>query len=412
MPRNLIVCCDGTGNEINENISNVLKFYRVLAKSESGSPQQIVYYHPGIGTLSKVNAWTRRWQNFVRVLQLATGTGLEDHVLSTYEFLVRNYQEGDKIFLFGFSRGAQTVRVLAAMIHKVGLLFPQQSNLVSAAFQAYKNSPEAENELIQTTDDKATQFARIASTRWPNIELVGVWDTVASLITPTWKIWPWFTLETLPYTRRNPSVWAFRQAAAVDERRRMFRLEPWTQAQKCTSNRFSLTNNLHDQDFEQVWFAGAHGDVGGGYPESESGISKWPLLWMIEESKKFGLRFNQASINHLIWGVPRKGSPFSYTGPNTDQIPHDSVTGLWRTLEYIPKAIKYRDWPGITTWHGYYLPLKEPRFIEQSATVSESAETLRHNSTKYNPVNFPKTMDVWPMPRRPTSRSESVAIPP
>ena len=122
MSRNLIVCCDGTGNEINENISNVLKFYRVLRKSGKGSVQQVVYYHPGVGTLAKPNAWMRRWQDAKRIFQLVTGTGLEDHVLSAYEFLVQNYRDGDIIFLLGFSRGAQTVRVLAAMIHKVGLL--------------------------------------------------------------------------------------------------------------------------------------------------------------------------------------------------------------------------------------------------------------------------------------------------
>ena len=412
MSRNLVVCCDGTGNEINENISNVLKFYRVLSKSEAGDPRQIVYYHPGVGTLSKVNTWTRNWQDLVRVLQLATGTGLEDHVLSAYEFLVHNYEEGDKIFLFGFSRGAQTARVLAAMIHKVGLLFPQQSNLISAAFQAYKNSPEAVNELVQTADDKAAQFARIASTRWPNIQFVGVWDTVASLITPTWRIWPWFTLEILPYTRRNPSVWALRQAAAIDERRRMFGLEPWIVGQSCTSNRFSLTNNSRPQDFEQVWFAGAHGDVGGGYPEAESAISKWPLLWMIGEAEKFGLKFNQASINHLVWGVRRKGSPFTYTSPNTTELPHDSVTGFWRILEYIPKSKKYRNWTERRSLFGYYLPLKEPRFIEEGAVISESADILHNSSSQYRPINYPSKFSHWPIPKKSKNRSAVVIIPP
>jgi uncharacterized protein (DUF2235 family) len=412
MPKKLIVCCDGTGNEINENISNVLKFYRVLRKSGKGGIQQVVYYHPGVGTLAKPNAWMRRWQDVKRIFQLATGTGLEEHVLSAYEFLVQNYRDGDGIFLFGFSRGAQTARVLAAMIHKVGLLYPQQSNLISAAFEAYKNSPEAGSEAIQTRDDKATQLARIASTRWPNIQFLGVWDTVASLITPTSKFWPPFSLEILPYTRRNPSVWAFRQAAAIDERRRMFRLEPWAEEQNCTSNRFSLTNNSRPQDSKQVWFAGVHADVGGGYPEKESVISKYPLLWMIEEAKKFGLQFNQAAINHLVWGVPRKGSPFTYVEPSTTELPHNSLLGLWRALEYFPKSNKYKEWKSKPSILGHYLPLKEPRLILDGVLISQSADELRKMNSKYQPINCPKDFILWPLPKKPKGRSREVIIAP
>lgn len=289
--KNIVVCCDGTGNEISENISNVLKLYRVLRKTDKTEPQQVAFYDPGVGTLARPNPWTKFKQDAVTVLGLATGYGLDDNVLKAYTFLVNQYEEGDEIFLFGFSRGAYTVRVLAGFIHKLGLLSPQQCNLADAALTAYKQASAAiEKEELDVVnglpargeegfqaqptsrDDQASQFARIVSTRWPTIKFVGVWDTVASVIVPRPDRFYAFSLQKLTFTQLNPSVKVFRQAIAIDERRRMFRLEPWKEPQTFMHNRFSATNNSEPQDALQVWFAGVHADIGGGYPEKESGV--------------------------------------------------------------------------------------------------------------------------------------------
>ena len=136
--RNIIICCDGTGNEISENISNVLKLYRCLRKTEKTQPRQLVFYDPGVGTLERPDPWHKLKQDFNAILGLATGYGLDDNVLAAYAFLVRNYQDGDQIYLFGFSRGAYTVRVLAGLIHKVGLIAPEQVNLAGSGLIAYK----------------------------------------------------------------------------------------------------------------------------------------------------------------------------------------------------------------------------------------------------------------------------------
>lgn len=189
---------------------------------------------------------------------------MDDSVFTAYEFLIQNYEDNDEIYLFGFSRGAHTARILAALIHKIGVLHPQQLNLSGAALTAYKQSTESTHELVQTKDDRATQFARIVSTRWPTIRFLGVWDTVASVIVPRPDRFYTFSLQTLPYTHRNPSVKVFRQANSLDERRRMFRLEPWEPNQVFMNNRFSKTNNSEPQDAKQVWFPGVHADVGGG----------------------------------------------------------------------------------------------------------------------------------------------------
>jgi uncharacterized protein (DUF2235 family) len=212
--KNVVVCCDGTGNEIGENISNVLKLYRIVRKTGKTDPPQVVYYDPGVGTLARPDPWTKFRQDAVTVLGLTTGYGLDDNILAAYAFLINHYEEGDDIYLFGFSRGAYAVRVLAALIHKVGLLAPQQQNLVGAALTAYKQSTEIESspgegegadDGPQSREDRAVQFARIVSVRWPIVKFLGVWDTVASVIVPRPDRFYTFSLQELPYTRRNPS---------------------------------------------------------------------------------------------------------------------------------------------------------------------------------------------------------------
>jgi len=272
--RNIIICCDGTGNEISENISNVLKLYRCLRKTEKTQPRQLVYYDPGVGTLTRPDPWHKLKQDFNAILGLATGYGLDDNVLAAYDFLARNYHEGDRIYLFGFSRGAYTVRVLAGLIHKIGLIAPEQVNLAGSGLNAYKQfssdlAPKLRAKLKTITDaaraedteppspfDNAAQFARITSSRWPTIRFVGVWDTVASVIVPRPDRFYLPSMEELAWTLQNPSVQTFRQAIAIDERRSMFRLKKWYQPQTFKHNRF---NDAHaePQDILQVWFAGA-----------------------------------------------------------------------------------------------------------------------------------------------------------
>lgn len=412
--KNIVVCCDGTGNEISENISNILKLYRVLRKTDR---QQVVFYDPGVGTLARPNPWTKLKQDTVTVLGLVTGYGLDDNVLKAYTFLINHYEEGDNIFLFGFSRGAYTVRVLAGLIHKVGLLSPEQCNLADAALTAYKQASAAivEREDVgaaDTTpadgveagqaqpanrDDQASQFARIVSTRWPTIKFVGVWDTVASVIVPRPDRFYAFSLQKLAFTQHNPSVKVFRQAIAIDERRRMFRLEPWKEPQTFMHNRFSSTNNAQPQDALQVWFAGVHADIGGGYPEKESGLSKFPLLWMINEAEKHGLTVNRQTVNQLAWGIQRKGSPFSYVAPDCLRDPHQSMTRAWRSLEWIPKSNKYKEWSARKSYLGYYFPDAEPRPIPVNAYIHESVIDRMNAILAYRPVNLPSDYQIFPM---------------
>ncbi|QKD06522.1 DUF2235 domain-containing protein [Mesorhizobium loti] len=411
--KNIVVCSDGTGNEISENISNVLKLYRVLRKTGKTQPAQVVFYDPGVGTLARPNPWTKFRQDAIAVLGLATGYGLDDNVLAAYEFLVTQYEDGDEIYLFGFSRGAYTVRVLAGLVHRIGLLSPHQWNLAGAALTAYKQttidtaSPamtgasepgEAGGQPAPSTkDDRASQFARIVSSRWPTIKFVGVWDTVASVIVPRPDRFYTFSLQTLANTRDNPSVRVFRQAIAIDERRRMFRLDTWDEPQTFMHNRFSATNNSEPQDAKQVWFSGVHADIGGGYPEQESGLSKFPLIWMIDEAVKHGLAVDTKTVNQLAWGVQRKGSPFSYVRPDIMCDPHNSMSAGWRLLEWLPKADKYKDWTARKSFLGHYIPDAEPRFIPNGAFVHQSVVNKMDAIASYRPENFPVNPRIVPM---------------
>src|SRR3954449_10297720 len=166
--KNIVICCDGTGNEISENISNVLKLYRCLRKTGKTEPRQLVFYDPGVGTLARPNPWRKLAQDFTAIFGLATGYGLDDKVLAAYAFLVHNYREGDQIYLFGFSRGAYTVRVLAGLIHKIGLVSPEQVNLAGSGLTAYKQfSSDSADEpgLKQSTDGASDEDGPLPADR-------------------------------------------------------------------------------------------------------------------------------------------------------------------------------------------------------------------------------------------------------
>ena len=403
MPKNIVICSDGTGNQINWKLSNVLKLFRVLQKSAD----QIVYYSPGVGTVGDFDEWQQFKQDIKEVLGLATGYGLDENVLDAYRFLCTHYESGDSIWLFGFSRGAYTVRVLAAFIYVIGLLRYNQLNLADYAFTAYKKAshdsrkggklPEADALRIaatQTSEEEvahglpaAWEFARVAGTQRVTIKFIGVWDSVASVLVPR----PdrlLLDFQMLRFTRTNPGVEIFRQAISIDERRRMFRLNRWTEPQTFKSNPFN-DKNWRPQDIRQVWFAGVHGDVGGGYAESESGLSKFPLFWLINQAKAAGLKTNNSMINHLVLGKPRKDSMRIYVPPNSQALLHRSLKGLWWILEVIPKLKKFREWPGRRSLFGFYLPLGEPRPIPEGARIHRSVFDRIAKVPGYRPVNLP-----------------------
>ena len=401
VPKNIVICCDGTGNQIESRLSNVLKLFRVLQKNK----QQLVYYSPGVGTVGDYDTWQLIKLRIREFLGLATGFGLDENVLDAYRFLCTHYEKDDLIWLFGFSRGAYTVRVLAAFVYVMGLLQPDQLNLADYAFTAYKKASHDSHKGKRIADEDALkaaaseteistglpaawQFRTIAGGRPVTIKFIGVWDTVASVIVPRVDRLL-LDLQTLRFTRTDPCVEIFRQAIAIDERRRMFRLNTWREPQTFKSNPFNA-KNWKAQDIRQVWFAGVHSDIGGGYLETESGLSKFPLLWMINQAKAAGLKTSTSMINHLVLGKRRRNSIRTYVAPNPAGLLHRSLKGLWWILEVLPKQTKWREWSRRWSLLGLYLPLGEPRLILEGARIHDSVFERMAQVPDYRPVNLPK----------------------
>ena len=194
--RHIVICCDGTGNEITENISNVLKLYRTLRKTEKTHPNQLVFYDPGVGTLERPRIRGRSCGRICTpVFGLATGYGLDDNILGAYRVHRRQLSRGRPTSTCSaFRRGAYTVRALAGLIHKVGLIATaaEQSRGLgarpptSSSARAPPGLPASYDgaRRCQPKEDQAAQYARILSVKWPTIKFVGVWDTVASVIVP------------------------------------------------------------------------------------------------------------------------------------------------------------------------------------------------------------------------------------
>lgn len=385
-PRNLVVMCDGTGNSVDGDLSNVLKLYRIARKDE----RQRVFYDPGIGTVGMESSWARLRQNARAAFGLATGAGLDGNALEAYSFLCGAWRLGDRIMLFGFSRGAYTVRMLAGLIHMIGLLRPDQLNLCGNALRAYKRSAERDDLHI------AWDFQRVVGSRTATIHFMGLWDTVASMIVPRPDRLYIPSLQQLPYTRTNPSVRAVRHAMAIDERRRMFRLNRWIEPQPFVEDRFAHPRAEVPQDVAQMWFAGVHADIGGGYPEKESGLSKFPLAWMVDEAAAHGLEIDRAMADHLALGAPLAGGRHDYVPPDATAEAHRSLGAAWWPLELLPKRSRWRETRARSVL-GLYLPLGERRRIRPGDLIHPSV-TERRRLIGYHPANLFAESSTEPTP--------------
>jgi uncharacterized protein (DUF2235 family) len=272
MDKNIVICCDGTGQELDVQRTNVVRLFSVLDLSNPNA--QIAYYDPGVGTIPVPGALTWVSRQLTLNAGLLAGYGLLDNVSRAYSFLVDRYEEGDRIYLFGFSRGAFTVRVLAGLLHRIEVLHPTAKNLIPYALKLYEphytHYDAKKREEFRSVTGEFRDFFR---TRKVDIRFLGLWDTVKAF----GIFWP----RSLPHIRHNPDVGIVRHALALDERRRSYLPTTWR----------GLDGYLEEpvpsgQHVKEVWFAGNHKDVGGGHPEKESGLSWISLKWMIDEVRK------------------------------------------------------------------------------------------------------------------------------
>ncbi|MFC7738739.1 DUF2235 domain-containing protein [Roseomonas sp. GCM10028921] len=313
MPKNVVVCCDGTANEFASDATNVLKLYSALVHDEG---RQVVSYHPGVGTMEATGALSNVARNLTKLLGLAIGYGLERDILDAYAFLMRHYEAGDHLYLFGFSRGAYTVRAVASLLHMYGLMRSGHEPMIAYVIRmAARRRFEGGNG--PSFLDQAERFKATFADRECPPHFVGVWDTVSSVG------WIGNPLH-FPYTANNPSIRTVRHAVALDERRAFFRTNLWRPDPPPAGDQ--------QTDLRQVWFPGVHCDVGGGYPEAESGLSKFALEWMASEAHAKGLLLNRARLEQLLG---RSDASFAPPDPNAPM--HESLTWKWWLAEFLPK---------------------------------------------------------------------------
>src|SRR5712692_5991113 len=170
MAKSIVVCCDGTGNQFGQNNSNVLKLYSTLV-IQAGV--QTAYYHPGVGTMGARNALSTVGKLWTQVRGLAFGYGFSDNIADVYSFLMGEFDPGDRIFIFGFSRGAYTARALCGLLQMCGLLTPGNQALIPYALRLYKGNDPCKFEIAAGF---RTTFSIPCSPYF-----LGLWDTVSSV---------------------------------------------------------------------------------------------------------------------------------------------------------------------------------------------------------------------------------------
>jgi uncharacterized protein (DUF2235 family) len=316
--KRIVVCADGTWNDPeDDHPTNVLRMARAIRPEDGDDVQQVVFYDWGVGSYHG------------QLLGGTTGLGMEKNIQDGYRFIVQNYDPGDEIYLFGFSRGAYTVRALAGMLNKCGILDRTLAADIPRAFDFYKrrNARPSSATARQWREENAVGGARAT------VDFVGVWDTVGALGIPT-RVLGFVEERDLFFDQElGSNVRVARHAVAIDEQRSDFVPTLWTRKEAI--------------DIRQVWFAGVHGDVGGGCaPRDGELLSDVPLAWMAREASRVGLLFEP----HL----------HGDTTALHEARAHKSYRRFWRVLG------------------------KEQRVIPADALVHASVRD-RHQATGYEP---------------------------
>ncbi|KAH7925576.1 hypothetical protein BV22DRAFT_1064625 [Leucogyrophana mollusca] len=361
-PRTLVLCFDGTAGQYDADNTNVVKFFSLLKKD---TDSQLGYYQAGVGTYFAPGVVSPVFSWLAKILDEAFAWYLDEHVMDGYKYLMDNYRPGDKICLFGFSRGAYTARALAGMLNKVGLLPRDNAQQVIFAYKAYKRTSAQGISLAEGFKGTFSQDVKV--------EFVGVWETVQSTGV--------LMSRSLPFTDSNTSIKTFRHALALDEHRAKFRPNLYHRPMTAAPNpevagspkkpgffaklgltkrgrknkskskpkdRDSGKKETHhhsrveivvqqpkrtivvveetdttgpsapscpepspDTDVLEVWFAGCHSDVGGGNVTNsvEVSLAQITLRWMVDQviESQCGIQFDDDALERN--GIPRTTFP-------------------------------------------------------------------------------------------------------
>jgi uncharacterized protein (DUF2235 family) len=388
-PNAIVLLADGTGNSSGALFkTNVWRLYQALDLNPASGSRQLAYYHDGVGTSA------------FRPLALLGGVfgwGLKRNILELYTFLCRNYKPGDRIYAFGFSRGAFTIRLLVGLIVTQGILQGDEEVLAYAtkdAYRAYRHNFNVTGGLVKPLRwlrDSAIGIWRRIKRQVPYhalpkeqpkaIDFVGVWETVAAYGLPlselTRGIDDWVWPLSMPNYRLSPKVTVARHALALDDERDTFHPLLWDEINEV---KLVEEGTVKANRLQQVWFAGMHSDVGGGY--SDDSLAYVSLGWMISEASQCGLRFDPSALQ-LMARARNEHGPL-----------HDSRRGLAGYYRYQPRKLSARMQPRDPTT----LIMQDPDLaygLLQSVNVHDSVlHRIRDGTDSYAPIVLPQMYTV------------------
>lgn len=355
--KNIVVCSDRTNNKLAGDSTNVARLSQVAVDDA----RQALFYDPGVGTMASPDQKTWIGKRWSLLSGLAFGTGLDQNVFDAYHFLMEKYEAGDKVFLFGFSRGAFTARVLAGMLRGVGLLDKDKGNRLPEVWNHYRqirilrdDAPEAEKQKAAEQEQK-TAALRQHCNRPCRVAFLGPWDTVGSVGVYNWN-------QSFPFTFENNIVDVVRHAVSLDERRAAFRSNVFKADRTATGPRGRPR-------VMNVWFPGVHSDVGGGHKFVDSGLAMVAFQWMVREAQEYGLLVDDSKYSDLLKQCP----------PSAVAKTNESLKGAWKLMEYLP-ARRF-DWDlKKTVWR--YKPNK-PRTMRELPMLHQSVKDRLAAGLKY-----------------------------
>ena len=364
MAKNIILCADGTGNKGGYTPdSNVYKMYNAIEIHDK-SVSQYTFYDNGVGTSTN-----KYW----RVVTGAIGIGIRYNVIDLYSFLALHYETGDKVFLFGFSRGAATIRALCGFIKAVGLV--NGKVLSDKQLKAYAKDAFDAYESHRKKPQRSERFRTHRYSRGIiDIHFVGVWDTVSAIGFPKRTDRMGITLNILSVAfkgleRLSDLFWSHLfynydlsknvkhayQALAIDDERTAFQPKVWDE----------VKSERSESDVEQVWFSGVHSNVGGGY--ERQGMANVTMRWMMLRAEQHGLVFKQGVVDKVCQDSNIHGRLYN------------SRDGLAIYYRYHPRSIT---------------KLCDGKLLGNIKIHDSTLERLKKRTADYTPVVLPSKFDV------------------
>lgn len=375
LPRQLILLCDGTNNNLTggQQDTHVVRLAELL--DACPDPNRRVFYDPGVGNPGELPGATwwdtfRRWRE--RVAGLAFGRGVYENVAESYQFLMQHYRPGDQILIFGFSRGAFTARSVAGLVNQFGVLDAHMGSLVPTLLSLYFASRgDKTDALRQSISQQATRLFAAQDVQVVDVHFVGVWDTVATVGMP-----PFSARFTAVPTLEGKGFVHVRQALALDELRAQFKPRLYAADNGPFHTRSGQIGSLL-----QLWFRGAHADVGGGYEPADSALSRAPLCWLVAEAVRCGLRLDDGGV----------------------ALDDEAVVA--RALARLPADVPPEAQPrvnsplhGACVWALTGMAVRDPSCVAVDDRPDIRVQPVAHPSVRQQPLRFPQDT-VWARPR-------------